>query len=68
MDGMYTWLKVCIEEPKLARDLFPFLEGRGGGGGSARPYPNKRTSCTRFLFAYPLYETHQNKSSRVNQR
>ena len=32
MDGMYTWLKVCIEEPKLACDLFPFLEGRGGEG------------------------------------
>ena len=38
---------MCIEEPQIARDLFPFLEGRGGGG-SARPYPNKRTSCTRF--------------------
>ena len=55
-DGMYTWLNVCIEEPKLACDLFPFLEGRGGGG-SARPYPNKRTSCTRFFFCIPLGQT-----------
>ena len=39
---------------KLTCDLFPFLEGRGRGGGSARPYPNKRTLCTRFFFCIPL--------------
>ena len=46
---------VNLTEPKLACDLFLFLEGKGGGGGgSARPYPNKRTSCTRFFFCIPL--------------
>ena len=30
--------------------------GRVGGGGSARPYPNKRTLCTRIFFCTPLEE------------
>jgi len=31
-----------------------FLSKWGRGGGSVRPYPNKRTSCTRFFFCVPL--------------
>ena len=42
------------EKVKKEHDLFPFLEGVGGGGGSARPYPNKRSSCTRIFFYTPL--------------
>ena len=32
------------------------MEG-GGGGGSARPYPNKRTLCTGNFFCIPLVQT-----------
>ena len=40
--------------------LFPFLAlfisffSKWGGGGSVRPYSNKRTSCTRIFFCVPL--------------
>ena len=47
----------------MARDLFPFLEGVGRGGGSARPYPNKRTSCTRIFFYTPLASRSYNNFS-----
>jgi hypothetical protein len=33
-------------------NLFPFLVS--GEGGSARPYPNKKTLCTRIFFCIPL--------------
>ena len=31
--------------------------GGGAGEGSARPYPNKRTLCTRFFLCIPLVPT-----------
>ena len=53
MEGMYTWLKVCIEEPKLAHELFPFLEGRGGEG-LRDLIQIKGPRVLDFFFAYPL--------------
>ena len=56
MDGTYTWLAAESVHwgAKIARDLFPFLEGRGGGEGLQGLIQIKGPRVLDFFFAYPL--------------